>query len=336
MLKPALARGEVRCVGATTVAEYRKSLEKDAALARRFQVVRIEEPTPEAALAILRGLKDRYESHHGVEIRDSALVAAVNLSVRYIPDRYLPDKAIDIVDECAAALRMQQESRPEELELVAREVALLKIEETSVAKDPDQGLRLQALRAKIAEKERFVADLEEEWRREKKALDSLKNRKRDLAAAKMELEQAQRMGDWAKASELKYGRIPELEKDGGAAGTRLLSDAVTEDLIAKVVAKRTGIAVEAMTQSERERLADLAPSLAKEVVGQPEAVKTVADCVRRAKVGLNAVNRPLGVFLFAGPTGVGKTQLCKASSCSFFCLPFWLMSVFQGIGKAAL
>ena len=270
-LKPALARGEVRCVGATTVAEYRKSLEKDTALARRFQVVRVEEPSPEATLGILRGLKERFETHHGVQIRDAALEAAVTLSGRYITDRYQPDKAIDLVDEACAGLRMQQESRPDELEREQREVLMLKMEESSLLREGESS-RLADVRARLASKEKRVAELEEEWNAEKRLLETLKSRKKELAKLRADLEDAQRAGDWTKAGEIKYRRIPALEEEQKerATTTRLLSEAVTEDLIARVVARRTGIAVEAMTATERERLAGLEKALSQEVVGQDE------------------------------------------------------------------
>jgi len=320
MLKPALARGELHCVGATTLDEYRKYIEKDAALERRFQKVLVDEPTEEDTIAILRGLKERYEVHHGVDITDSAIVAATKLSQRYITDRQLPDKAIDLVDEAASRIRMEIDSKPEELDRLERRLIQLKMEREALKKEDDEASRkrLEKLLTDIDETEREYADLEEIWKAEKASLQGATHIKSELEQAKLELEAARRGGDLTRMSEIQYGVIPSLEKQLNAAveaetrERQLLRNKVTEEEIAEVVAKWTGIPVSKMLEGEREKLLRMEEALHKRVVGQDEAVVSVANAVRRSRAGLADPNRPNGSFLFLGPTGVGKTELCKA------------------------
>ncbi|MGP8231254.1 MAG: ATP-dependent chaperone ClpB [Methylovirgula sp.] len=318
LLKPALARGELHCIGATTLDEYRKHVEKDAALARRFQPVFVSEPTVEDTISILRGLKEKYELHHGVRITDSAIVAAATLSNRYIADRFLPDKAIDLVDEAASRLRMQVDSKPEELDEIDRRVMQLKIEQEALKKETDTASkeRLQKLEKELAEAEEKSAALTSRWKAEKDKLGSAQKLKEQLEAARIELLQAQRRGEYQRAGELTYSVIPGLEKKlaeneekGGAA---LVDEAVTADHVAQVVSRWTGIPVDKMLEGERGKLLRMEEGLAKRVVGQAEAVAAVATAVRRARAGLQDPNRPIGSFMFLGPTGVGKTELTKA------------------------
>ncbi|MFZ5607770.1 MAG: ATP-dependent chaperone ClpB [Pseudomonadota bacterium] len=320
MLKPALARGELHCIGATTLDEYRKYIEKDAALERRFQKVFVGEPTVEDTIAILRGLKERYAVHHGVEITDPAIVAAATLSHRYIPDRQLPDKAIDLMDEAASRIRMEIDSKPEELDRKERRLIQLKIQREALKKEKDaeSKQRLADLEKEIDVLEREYADLEEIWKAEKATLQGATKIKEQIEQAKLELEAAQRRQDFAKMSEIQYGRIPELERQLKAAqeaeqkGFRLLQDKVTAEEIAEVVSRWTGIPVSKMLEGEREKLLKMEDALHARVVGQDEAIKVVSDAVRRSRAGLSDPNRPSGSFLFLGPTGVGKTELCKA------------------------
>ena len=320
LLKPALARGELHCVGATTLDEFRKYIEKDAALARRFQPVFIPEPTVEDTISILRGLKEKYELHHGVRITDSALVAAATLSNRYITDRFLPDKAIDLMDEAASRLRMQVDSKPEELDELDRRLIQLKIEREALKKESDQASkdRLARLQKEIADLEEKSSGLAGRWKEEKEKLASAQKVKEALDAARIELEQAQRKGDLARAGELSYGIIPDLEKRlkamENAADSRrgMVEEAVTPDHIAGVVSRWTGIPVEKMLEGEKDKLLRMEDELGKRVVGQSEAVHSVATAVRRARAGLQDPNRPIGSFMFLGPTGVGKTELSRA------------------------
>ncbi|MGS2724011.1 ATP-dependent chaperone ClpB [Porticoccus sp. GXU_MW_L64] len=320
MLKPALARGELHCVGATTLDEYRQFIEKDAALERRFQKVLVEEPTEEDTIAILRGLKERYEVHHGVEINDSALVAAAKLSQRYITDRQLPDKAIDLIDEAASRIRMEIDSKPESMDRLDRRLIQLKIEREAVKKDDDEAAqkRLLKLDADIAEVEKQYADLEEIWKAEKASVQGATQIKSDLEQARLELDAAHRAGDLAKMSELQYGKIPALEKQLNSASAaeteekQLLRNKVTDEEIAEVVSKWTGIPVSKMLEGERDKLLQMEDFLHQRVVGQSEAVVAVSNAVRRSRAGLSDPNRPNGSFLFLGPTGVGKTELCKS------------------------
>ncbi|MGW8227730.1 MAG: ATP-dependent chaperone ClpB [Gammaproteobacteria bacterium] len=320
MLKPALARGELHCIGATTLDEYRKYIEKDAALERRFQKVLVDEPSVEDTIAILRGLKEKYEVHHGVDITDPAIVSAATLSHRYITDRQLPDKAIDLVDEAASRIRMEIDSKPEEMDRMDRKLIQLKIEREALAKESDQASRerLQKLEDDIAVMERDYSELEEIWKAEKAAVQGTTHIKEELERARLELETARRAGDLARMSELQYGRIPDLEKQLEMASqvemqeTRLLRNKVTEEEIAEVVSKWTGIPVSKMLEGEREKLLRMEDALHKRVVGQEEAVKAVSDAIRRSRAGLSDPNRPNGSFLFLGPTGVGKTELTKA------------------------
>ena len=320
MLKPALARGELHCIGATTLDEYRKYVEKDAALERRFQKVFVGEPSVEDTIAILRGLKEKYAVHHGVEITDPAIVAAATLSHRYIADRQLPDKAIDLMDEAASRIRMEIDSKPEELDRKERRLIQLKIQREALKKEKDDASkqRLADLEAEIATLERAFNDLEEIWKAEKAAVHGTTKLKEQIEAAKLELEAAQRRQDYAKMSEIQYGRIPELEKQLQAAqaaetqGFQLLQDKVTDEEIAEVVSRWTGIPVSKMLEGEREKLLKMEDALHGRVVGQEEAIKVVSDAVRRSRAGLSDPNRPSGSFLFLGPTGVGKTELCKA------------------------
>ena len=320
MLKPALARGELHCVGATTLDEYRKYVEKDAALERRFQKVMVDEPSVEDTIAILRGLKEKYEVHHGVEITDPAIVAAAALSYRYIADRQLPDKAIDLIDEAASRIRMEIDSKPEEMDRLYRRLIQLKIEQVALKKEKDAASkkRLETLEADIAELEKEYSDLEEIWKAEKALLQGSASIKEKLDQAKTELEAALRASDFGRMSELQYGIIPDLEKQ--LAGSvpdeshkmTLLRNKVTDEEIAEVVSKWTGIPVSKMMEGEREKLLSMEDYLSKRVVGQSEALKAVSNAIRRSRAGLSDPNRPNGSFLFLGPTGVGKTELCKA------------------------
>jgi ATP-dependent Clp protease ATP-binding subunit ClpB len=318
LLKPALARGELHCIGATTLDEYKKHVEKDAALARRFQPVFISEPTVEDTISILRGLKEKYEAHHGVRITDGALVAAATLSHRYITDRFLPDKAIDLVDESAARLKMQVDSKPEELDTLDREIIRLKIEQEALKKESDRGSkeRLKRLEKELAGLEQRAAELTNRWKAEKDKLSEAQRLKKELEDARVELANAQRRGEFQRAGELAYGRIPELERKlktieekGGAA---LVEEAVTANHIAQVVSRWTGIPVDKMLEGEKEKLLRMEAQIGKRVVGQAEAVQAVSTAVRRARAGLQDPRRPIGSFMFLGPTGVGKTELTKA------------------------
>jgi ATP-dependent Clp protease ATP-binding subunit ClpB len=318
LLKPALARGELHCIGATTLDEYRKHVEKDPALQRRFQPVFVGEPTVEDTVSILRGLKEKYELHHGVRITDSALVAAATLSNRYITDRFLPDKAIDLMDEAASRLRMEVESKPEEIENLDRRIIQLKIEREALKKETDRASadRLVALDEELANLEQQSSELTQRWQAEKDKIAGESKIKEQLEAARLELEQAQRAGDLAKMSELSYGTIPQLEKQLAAAAIAsegaMLREEVTSEDIAGVVARWTGIPVERMMAGEREKLLAMEETIGKRVIGQADAVKAVSTAVRRSRAGLQDPNRPLGSFLFLGPTGVGKTELTKA------------------------
>ncbi|MCK9504933.1 MAG: ATP-dependent chaperone ClpB [Porticoccaceae bacterium] len=320
MLKPALARGELHCVGATTLDEYRKYIEKDAALERRFQKVLVDEPSEEDTIAILRGLKERYEVHHGVDITDSAIVAATKLSQRYITDRQLPDKAIDLIDESASRIRMEIDSKPEEMDRLERRLIQLKMEREALKKESDEASkkRLEKLLLDIGQIEKEYADLEEIWKAEKASLQGEAQIKSDLEKARLDLDAARRAGDLSRMSEIQYGVIPGLEKQLAAAGAaevvekQLLRNKVTEEEIAEVVSKWTGIPVSKMLEGEREKLLRMEDSLHNRVVGQDEAVVSVANAVRRSRAGLADPNRPNGSFLFLGPTGVGKTELCKS------------------------
>ena len=320
MLKPALARGELHCVGATTLDEYRKYVEKDAALERRFQKVLVDEPSVEDTVAILRGLKEKYEVHHGVDITDPAIIAAANLSYRYIADRQLPDKAIDLIDEAASRIRMEIDSKPEEMDKLYRRLIQLKIEQVALKKESDAASkkRLEILEEEIADLEKEYSDLEEIWKAEKASLQGSASIKEKLEQAKTELEAASRAGDLAKMSELQYGIIPALEKQlhsnepAEAQKMTLLRNKVTEEEIAEVVSKWTGIPVSKMMEGERDKLLRMEEQLSKRVVGQEEALKAVSNAIRRSRAGLSDPNRPNGSFLFLGPTGVGKTELCKA------------------------
>ena len=320
MLKPALARGELHCIGATTLDEYRKYIEKDAALERRFQKVFVGEPTVEDTIAILRGLKERYAVHHGVEITDPAIVAAATLSNRYIADRQLPDKAIDLMDEAASRIRMEIDSKPEELDRLERRLIQLKIQREALKKEKDKESkqRLADLEADIEKLDRQFSDLNEVWKAEKAAVQGATKIKEQIEQARAEIETAQRHGDLAKVAELQYGKIPQLEKQLVAAqeteskGFKLLQQRVTAEEIAEVVSRWTGIPVSKMLEGEREKLLRMEDALHKRVVGQDEAVHAVADAIRRSRAGLSDPNRPNGSFLFLGPTGVGKTELCKA------------------------
>jgi ATP-dependent Clp protease ATP-binding subunit ClpB len=326
MLKPALARGELHCVGATTLDEYRKYVEKDAALERRFQKVLVDEPSVEDTIAILRGLKERYEVHHGVEITDPAIVAAATLSHRYITDRQLPDKAIDLVDEAASRIRMEIDSKPEAMDRLERRLIQLKIEREALNKESDEASkkRLEALQGEIDSLEREFSDLEEIWKAEKAAVQGAHHIKEELERARMELDTAQRAGDLARAGELQYGRIPELEKQLASAveaETRdmtLLRNKVTDEEIAEVVSKWTGIPVSKMLEGERDKLLRMEEALRERVIGQDEAVTVVSNAIRRTRAGLSDPNRPNGSFLFLGPTGVGKTELTKSLAAFLF------------------
>jgi ATP-dependent Clp protease ATP-binding subunit ClpB len=320
MLKPALARGELHCVGATTLDEYRKYVEKDAALERRFQTVLVDEPSVEDTIAILRGLKERYEVHHGVEITDPAIVAAATLSHRYITNRQLPDKAIDLVDEAAARIRMEIDSKPEALDRLERRIIQLKIEREALNKEEDEASkrRLATLEHTLSGLEKEFADLQEVWKAEKASLQGATQIKEELERVRLEFEQARRASDLSRMAELQYGRIPELEKRLAAAQRaeqttpQLVRNSVTEEEIAEVVSKWTGIPVSKMLEGEKDKLLRMEQAIEKRVVGQDEAVRIVSDAIRRSRAGLSDPRRPNGSFLFLGPTGVGKTELCKA------------------------
>ena len=326
MLKPALARGDLHCLGATTLDEYRQYIESDKALERRFQRVQVNEPSTQDAIAILRGLKERYELHHGVTITDPAIISAVQLSQRYITDRQLPDKAIDLIDESASSIRMEIDSKPEEMDQLERKLIQLKIEREALSREEDSQSkkRLEELEDDILALERAFADLDEVWRREKHLHQGAQNLKESLDQARQELEVARRAGDLTRMSELQYGQIPALEKQiedqtsGHKVAAKLFRNQVTEDEIAEVVSKWTGIPIHKMLASDREKLLELETELARRVVGQADAVSAIANAVRRARAGLSDPNRPNGSFLFLGPTGVGKTELSKALAENLF------------------
>ena len=324
MLKPALARGELHCIGATTLNEYRKYVEKDAALERRFQKVLVGEPSVEATIAILRGLQEKYELHHGVEITDPAIVAAAELSHRYITDRFLPDKAIDLIDEAAARIKMEIDSKPEALDRLERRLIQLRIEREAVKKEKDEASqkRLKLIEDEIRRLEKDYADLEEEWKAEKAAVQGTQHIKEEIEKLRLQMEEARRKGDWQKMSELQYGRIPQLERQLNEKPvekkSRLLRTQVGAEEIAEIVSRWTGIPVAKMLQGEREKLIQMEAKLHERVVGQDEAVRLVSDAIRRSRSGLSDPNRPYGSFLFLGPTGVGKTELCKALAAFLF------------------
>ncbi|EKO5175022.1 ATP-dependent chaperone ClpB [Vibrio vulnificus] len=326
MLKPALARGELHCVGATTLDEYRQYIEKDPALERRFQKVLVDEPTVEDTIAILRGLKERYELHHHVEITDPAIVAAASLSHRYVSDRQLPDKAIDLIDEAASSIRMQIDSKPEALDKLERKIIQLKIEQQALSNEHDEASekRLRSLNEELNEKEREFAELEEIWNAEKAALSGTQHIKAALEQARMDMEFARRAGDLSRMSELQYGRIPELEKQLDLATQAemqemtLLKNKVTDNEIAEVLSKQTGIPVSKMLEAEKEKLLRMEEVLHKRVIGQKEALEVVSNAIRRSRAGLSDPNKPIGSFLFLGPTGVGKTELCKTLATFMF------------------
>jgi len=335
ILKPMLARGELRCIGATTMDEYRKYIEKDKALARRFQSVYVDEPAVDATTSILRGLRERYEMHHGVRIRDSALVAASNLANRYISDRFLPDKAIDLVDEAAAKLKVQVTSRPEDLDAIDRQIVQLEMERISIKEDSEASTLAPHERARLAQLERRLSDLKEEqsrlnaiWEGEKAAITDLRSIKQQLDEAKLEQEKAERSYDLNKAAEIRFGRIPELQKklaelerQYSAGPNRMLRDEVVPEDIAAIVSSWTGIPVSKLVDSERERILQLDDILQKRVVGQAEAVRVTAEAIQRSRAGLSDPNRPIASLVFLGPTGVGKTELCKALAESLFSSP---------------
>ncbi|MBU3992678.1 MAG: AAA family ATPase, partial [Alphaproteobacteria bacterium] len=318
LLKPALARGELHCIGATTLDEYQKYVEKDAALQRRFQPIFVDEPTVEDTISILRGLKEKYELHHGVRITDGAIVAAATLSNRYITNRFLPDKAIDLMDEAASRIRMEVESKPEEIENLDRRIIQLKIEEQALQKETDEASqdRLAALREELANLEQQSSELTTRWQNERDKIAAEGKIKEQLDQARLELEQAQRSGDLGRAGELSYGTIPNLEKQLAEAqaqsGNAMLREEVTEDDIAGVVSRWTGVPVDKMLEGERDKLLKMEEIIGQRVIGQAQAVAAVSKAVRRARAGLQDPNRPLGSFLFLGPTGVGKTELTKA------------------------
>lgn len=326
MLKPALARGELHCIGATTLDEYRQYIEKDAALERRFQKVLVDEPSVEDTIAILRGLKERYEVHHGVEITDPAIVAAATLSHRYITDRQLPDKAIDLIDEAGSLIRMEIDSKPESMDKLERRLIQLKIEREALKKEHDEASkkRLEDLQHAIDELEHNYSDLEEVWKAEKATMQGATQIKEALEQAKLEMETARRAGDLSRMSELQYGRIPELEKrltqvaTAESHETKLVRNKVTEDEVAEVVSKWTGIPVAKMMEGEKEKLLKMEEVLHHRLIGQNEAIEAVSNAIRRSRAGLSDPNRPIGSFLFLGPTGVGKTELCKALATFLF------------------
>jgi len=322
MLKPALARGELHCIGATTLDEYRKYIEKDAALERRFQKVLIDEPSVEATIAILRGLQERYELHHGVDITDPAIVAAAELSHRYITDRFLPDKAIDLIDEAAARIKMEIDSKPEALDRLERRLIQLRIEREAVKKEKDEASqkRLFLIEEEIKKLEKDYADLEEEWKAEKAAVQGTAHIKEEIEKLRQQMTELQRKGQYDKLAELQYGKLPQLEAQLKNAESsekqntkpRLLRTQVGAEEIAEVVSRATGIPVSKMMQGEREKLIKMEERLHQRVVGQDEAVRLVSDAIRRSRSGLSDPNRPYGSFLFLGPTGVGKTELARA------------------------
>jgi len=328
MLKPALARGELHCVGATTLDEYRKYVEKDAALERRFQKILVDEPSVEATIAILRGLQEKYEVHHGVDITDPAIVAAAELSHRYITDRFLPDKAIDLIDEAASKIKIEIDSKPEVMDKLDRRLIQLKIEREAVKKEKDDASqkRLGLIEDEIQKLEREYADLEEVWKAEKAAVQGSQHIKEEIEKVRLQMEEAKRKGDWQKMSELQYGKLPELEAqlrhaDSGEkekGDTKLLRTQVGAEEIAEVVSRATGIPVSKMMQGERDKLLHMEDELHKRVVGQHEAIVAVSDAIRRSRAGLSDPNRPYGSFMFLGPTGVGKTELCKALASFLF------------------
>jgi ATP-dependent Clp protease ATP-binding subunit ClpB len=328
MLKPALARGELHCIGATTLNEYRKYIEKDAALERRFQKVMVEEPSVEATIAILRGLQEKYEVHHGVEITDPAIVAAAELSHRYITDRFLPDKAIDLIDEAGARIKMEIDSKPESMDRLERRLIQLRIEREAVKKEKDEASqkRLQLIEQEIKRLEKDYADLEEEWKAEKATVQGAQHIKEEIEKLRQQMDEAKRKGDWQRMSEIQYGRLPQLDAqlkqaekvDKKAARPKLLRTQVGAEEIAEVVSRATGIPVSKMMQGEREKLIHMEERLHERVVGQDEAVRAVSDAIRRSRSGLSDPNRPYGSFLFLGPTGVGKTELCKALASFLF------------------
>jgi len=328
MLKPALARGELHCIGATTLNEYRDHIEKDAALERRFQKVLVDEPDLEDTIAILRGLKERYEVHHGVDITDGAIIAAAKLSQRYITDRKLPDKAIDLIDEAASKIRIEIDSKPEALDRLERRLIQLKIERQALSKETDEGSRARLLKIEedITELEREYSDLEEIWKAEKATVAGAANKREELDQAKRDLDAAKRAGDYERMAQLQYGRIPELERElaeaqaaeAKPAATQLLRNNVTEEEVAEIVSRWTGIPVNRMLEAERDKLLRMEDSLHERVIGQNEAVTAVSDAIRRSRSGLSDPNRPIGSFLFLGPTGVGKTELCKAIATFLF------------------
>ncbi|MGL4995471.1 MAG: AAA family ATPase, partial [Deefgea sp.] len=321
MLKPALARGELHCLGATTLDEYRKYIEKDAALERRFQKVMVDEPSVEATIAILRGLQEKYEIHHGVEITDPAIVAAAELSHRYITDRFLPDKAIDLIDEAAAKIKMEIDSKPEVMDKLDRRIIQLKIEREAVKREKDEASkkRLALIEDEIAKLDVEYSDLDEIWKAEKASVLGSQAIREEIEQVKMAMDTARRAGEWDKASELQYGQLPQLEAKLKAAeasettggANKLLRTQVGAEEIAEVVSRATGIPVSKMLQGEREKLLHMEDVLHQRVVGQDEAVRLVSDAIRRSRAGLGDPNRPYGSFLFLGPTGVGKTELCK-------------------------
>jgi ATP-dependent Clp protease ATP-binding subunit ClpB len=323
MLKPALARGELRCVGATTLSEYKKHIEKDAALERRFQQVYVGEPNVEDTIAILRGLKERYEVHHGVRIKDSAIVAAATLSNRYITDRFLPDKAIDLIDEAASRLRIEIDSLPQEIDQLEREILQLEIERQALQREEDERskARLQDIEQRIADLREKSSGMKAKWQSEKEEIDRMREDKAQLEQLKLQLDQARNMGDLARASELQYGKIPELERKLAAEQQRLkelqsdglmLKEEVDEEDVAEVVAKWTGVPVSKMLEGEMQKLVTMEERLRNRVIGQDEALTAVANAVRRARAGLQDPNRPIGSFIFLGPTGVGKTETARA------------------------
>lgn len=326
MLKPALARGELHCIGSTTLDEYKKYIEKDAALERRFQKILVDEPSVEDAIAILRGLKERYELHHGVEITDNAIVAAATLSKRYIADRKLPDKAIDLIDEAGSRIRMEIDSKPEVMDKLDRRLIQLKIEREALKKETDEASlkRLADLESQIDKAEKEYSDFDEIWKSEKSMLQGSQKIKEDLERARLDLESARRSGDLTRMSELQYGKIPELEKrlsslsDVKTKETTLVRDKVTEEEVAEVVSRWTGIPISKLLEGEKQKLLEMESFLHQRVVGQNEAVEAVSNAIRRSRAGLSDPNRPMGSFLFLGPTGVGKTELCKALSAFLF------------------
>jgi ATP-dependent Clp protease ATP-binding subunit ClpB len=329
MLKPALARGELHCVGATTLDEYRKYIEKDAALERRFQKIIVDEPSVEATIAILRGLQEKYEVHHGVDITDPAIVAAAELSHRYITDRFLPDKAIDLIDEAAAKIKIEIDSKPEVMDKLDRRLIQLKIEKEAVKREKDEGSkkRLVLIEDEIAKLSREYADLEEVWKAEKATVQGSTHIKEEIEKVRLQMDEAKRKGDWQAMSELQYGRMPELEaqlkqadkhQEAGGAKLKLLRTQVGAEEIAEIVSRATGIPVSRMMQGEREKLLQMEDALHKRVVGQHEAIGAVSDAIRRSRAGLGDPGRPYGSFLFLGPTGVGKTELCKALASFMF------------------